>query len=457
MVKDLSRGFILSATVAVLGAQAGYAQDTQERGSELRFGLSIETRAEENASLSRPAESATHLIENRVTVGYSRRTATSTFDIGGGISGFVGHDPSGDFTEFRSPNAYLTYEKLGKDSRFRATTRADSSEIDSLVTVVDPDTGELSLTADPGRRTTVNQTVTLSLMEGGPLELDFGASSGAVRYEDTLSSSYYDSDRASGKIDARFKLSPNATLSTGVAFSGYEADNADSTIRENRSATVGLDMRLDSRTEASFGVGYSEVETWNSGQSDLQEGGTFSAGISRSTETRKIGLNYDHSITATGARDSLTAAYEQSYTLSRISAELGYAMDDNGDGGWIGSVDYFHELQTGDIKLSLSRDITTSDNNQDRFTTQVSADWRHTLNETSSVALRVVYAEVEYLTADIATTGRGQISASYSQQINRDWNVTAGIGQRRAIQTGLDDAVSNFVFVRLNREFSIRP
>jgi hypothetical protein len=168
-------------------------------------------------------------------------------------------------------------------------------------------------------------------------------------------------------------------------------------------------------------------------------------------------LRYDHSIAATGARDSLTVAYEQSYALSRISAELGYEIDDNGDGGWIGSVDYFYQLQTGDIQLSLSREITTSDNNQDRFTTQVSADWRHTLTEVSSIALRAVYAEVEYVSANIATRGRGQLSASYSQQINRDWSVTAGLGQRRGIQSGLEDAVSNFVFVRLNREFSFRP
>lgn len=441
------------STVTMLAFAAG-AQEEQAPGNEVRFGISSELSSESNAAMDRPAEGDTTSFATTLSAGISRRTAVEQLDIDGSAALTFADEPNDTVQDVTDPSLRLFYQREGAGSMFRAVSRANEQDVSSVSSIYDPETGEVTITPDDGRRRLLNQSVTLEMLKDMPVELDISAERGDVRYFDTTSPTYYDSSTAGGTITSRIRLSPVATMNAQLGYAYHEADNLQNTERETRSGEAGVSYDLDQTSTLSFATGYTTVATTASGIEEDEDGATFSLGYDKDLVRGSFGVDLDREIAATGARDALTFSRSIEMPGAALAGELGVSQNDSGDGTWIGKMTYSRELKRGTLGMNLMRNVSATDTGGDRVVSTLGSAWTHEINGLSQLSLNGNYGEVDYLNGSSPTSWQADVSLDYDHQLTRDWVLTTGVSQRRNMQEGLDDAISNKVYLRISRDFT---
>lgn len=445
---------VISFSAIALSGVAALAQDEGQPGNEIRLGVSSELRSESNSAMERPAEGDTNSFATTLSLGVSRRTAIEQLDLETSAALTFADEPDQTIKEITDPNFRMFYERQGARSTVRAVTRLNEQDVSSVSSIYDPETGEVTITPDDGRRRVANQSITLEMLKDTPIELDIHADRGAVTYLDTQSPAYYDSTTSGGTVATRVRLSPVATMNAKLAYKYHEADNLLNIERETRSGQAGVTYNIDPTSTLDVATGYTEVETVAGGLQETEEGATFSLGYQKDLLRGSAGVGFDREIAATGARDALTFSRTLEMPNAALAGEFGISQNAEGDSTWIGEMAYSRESKRGTFGMNVMRNVTASDAGGDRVVSTLGSNWTHDINSLSQLSLSGNYGEVDYLSGATPTSWQADVSLDYDHMLTRDWTLTTGVGQRRNMQEGLDDAISNRVYLRLSRDFS---
>ncbi len=441
------------STVTLLACTAS-AQEDGPLGNETRFGISSELSSESNAAMDRPSEGDTNTFATTLSAGISRRTSIEQLDIDGSAALTFSEEPNDAVQDVTDPSLRLFYQREGAGSTLRAVSRAEEQDVTSVSSIYDPETGEVTITPDDGRRRLLNQSVTLEMLKDMPIELDISAERGDVRYYDTTAPTYYDSSTAGGSLATRLRLSPVTTMNARLRYKYHEADNLQNTERETRSGEAGISYAIDPTSALSFATGYTTVATTASGLEEEEAGATFNLGYDKELIRGTIGIDLDREIAATGARDALTFTRSFEMPSAALAGEFGLSQNESGDSTWIGKMTYSREFKRGTFGMNLMRDVSATDTGGDRVVSTLGSAWTHEINSLSQLSLNGNYGEVDYLNGSNPTSWQADLSLDYDHQLTRDWVLTTGVSQRRNMQEGLDDAISNKVYMQISRDFT---
>ena len=232
----------------------------RDSGNEIRFGVSTTLRHDTNQRLSTAAPGGTTDFSTDLSFGVTRQTQTSLLDFN--ASGALSYQdaPTGTSTDANVTGLRLYYEQLSAAGKLSIQARVNESDLDTLNSLVDPITGDLITVEDPGRRRSFSTGVTL---EGGldsPVETRLSLTRSGVRYYDTLSPSYSDSDTWSAEASARLQVTPLIALTPSLSYTEYEAQDVVSTRRETTRFQLGMSYEIDQVTQLTAGLGYSKID-----------------------------------------------------------------------------------------------------------------------------------------------------------------------------------------------------
>lgn len=432
------------------------AQQAAEGGTEFRFGVTTGLEYHSNKTLDRPNPGSSVENVTRLTFGMTQETRTSLFqlDLGGELR--FGDTPGDDDQGFAAPSLSLLYERESASSKLTVKSRVQQRDISAITNVVDPITDEVISVSDPGTRLGFSHRAQLDVGVDSPLGASFGVTRSGARYNDTISTSYYDSDTWAADAGLVARLNPVTELTADLAYKLYEADNTEETERETRSAELGLRYQLDQATELRAVIGTSEVKTSDTGGTDKETGGTYRLGLERELARGSAGVTLARVITANGARDELSFNRDLELPRGVLEAEIGVSRGDSDDTVLVASVGYEQELPLGTISFALARDVRTSDAGFDQTTTQVTAGWAQQVSPLSQLGLSASYGVVESDDPADADEGRADIALSLDRMLTEDWTLSAGVQHRIDFADGLSDARDNAVFLSLSRDFTFR-
>jgi len=456
---------LAAGSTAIAIAATGAGLSAQENGGlELTFGLRSELRATDNAELAVTSPGDATFFDTRLSFGLRSVTRRSVLDFNmSGVARFADL-PAGSNggNGFEAPAVRLAYalnnqnSSLKLDADYQQTDLAYLSPLNDDVLAID-DAGNLVLVNDTGTRTRYSYGATLKTGINAPLGLTLSVKRSGFDYEDTVSTSYYDSDRIRVDGKLRFTLAPDTDAFMQLVHTDFEADNALQTHRKSNNVSFGLTHEMDETTTVEGSLGYGETVTDNTGGRTTSEGIIAHASITRALADGSIGASYRHEVYANGERDSLHVTREMELPRGSLAFDMGVSKSDFGSAQLVGSVTYNQAMAMGQFNLGVTRSASTNADNEDLIATRLNAGWQYELNETSSLALNAGYFQVEdggagtYVSRD-----RTNLSIAYNHALTEDWLVSTGVELRTSQTAGQSEARSKAIFLSLEREFTIR-
>lgn len=452
--------------VAVLATGPALAQD--DAGLQLDIDLSTSLRYNDNLDLRISPPGGSFLWDNRLGFSLSSGTRTSTLTLGGsGVLRLADLPAGGSDRGFEDPRLSLGYTRTVAASRLSLGAdwrRADLRYLDPLtepVPVEDLTTGELLLEPETGSRETLGFRGNYETGIGGPLGLTLAMSRREVGYHDTVSPDYYDSSRDRLSLGLRLELGPVLRASVTASGDRYGADNPRDTDRDTRRLDFRLAYAPDKATQLAFGLGRTEIEEKETiaglRQTSESAGTTAILVLTRALGNGEIGLAYTRDFGSTGRRESLGFSRSLDLRDGSFAGMLGIGRNDDGNTVAVADIGWKQALQRGNWSVTLSRGITTDDEDEDVVVTRLNAGYDHRINPGNVLDLELGLSETRTMGEEDATR-RIRLSAGWRHDLTQDVDLSMGYEHTWLDDEGAADARrSNVVYLRLGTQFSFRP
>lgn len=453
------------------------AQD-EGRGLKVSLGVQQSFGSSDNLSLgvpgsiANPEEGRTSLSTTDLALNVSSETRTQRFNfqIGGALR--FGSIPTGSRiqTGFVDPAAALSYSIEGA----RARLSFDASYSESAISqsrplwdfrdednVITPPS-DLANLQGTGDRQASNIAFDYEAGIDAPIGFRLQATRESVKYINATTAAPTDYDRANVKLSTYFRFAPSTAGVIDLNASRYN-NNILGTTEDSRSIGVGFDRDLASGAIVSARVGYTDGDPNNVGGTTVSSSGvTGSLNYSQPTPNGTIGASYTLNRNASGEVDTLSIQRQINLLTGSLAFNVGASSIQGNSPQLIGGLSWQHQMPTSTISLSLNRNVTVDSNNDNVFVTSLAGQFRHQVNEQSSVFANVSY----FLTDGSSTTNdvaRTNFSMGYSYELTRDWDLNAGVNLTTRDETlvgsplspTLGKGTSNGVFVSLSRKFDL--
>lgn len=456
-----------SATcILALSALTAIAQDTDEGGVLLTFGIEQRFEVGRNIALEVPEEGTSSVATTTLSFGLSSETRTQRISIEGS-SGLRISDLPGEGTDvgFSDTELRLEYGQDVGNSAFTATAEYTHSDIDFLRSLSDfeDDDGVIVLPPDfddlTGGGTRQEYDVELGLELGRENMLGFNLTAGAsgVDYSGTTDPDLFQTRTTSLGLETILRFSEVTTGIIGLSAEQYDAENAEMTDRLTSEITFGIEHEISPRARVDASIGYSVIDT-----EELISGDTRTTGL-----IWHLGAEYDMPngvLTAEFDSSRDTAGRLRTFRIGRsleipdgtLSGSIGVADIPGGSTEIIGDLSWRQELGPNEIIAEISRSVSTSTDDESRATTTAGIGYVWGLSPLSSVRFNVAYALTDG-TATEAEVERTDLSAVYRRALTPDWNLNTGVIYRTRDEEGVGRAESPSIFVSVDRQFSVRP
>ncbi|WP_299850497.1 hypothetical protein [uncultured Roseovarius sp.] len=434
----------------------------ENQGVVMTFDFEQRFEAGDNIALENPEEGNTTLSTTSLTFGLTTETHNQSLSVLAGAKLRAGEIPSGSDIEtgFVEPRISFSYMReaansvLDLDGSYRQSdisfqpAVSDFADDDGVI-VLPPDFEDLE---GSGTRRNYNLNASLEIGREAPLGFVFTASTSGISY-DQQTAALSDIERYSAGIRSNFRFSDVTTAFAVFNYDHYEADDIQSTERNTNAVEVGVAQELSERFRFEAAIGFSETEETLFRVLDTTTSGvTGRATLSYDMPNGVITGNYATTRDQDGARHNVSVG--RSYELPRgeIAVSVGATSKDSGDPALIGSVDYMQDLATGNFKVGINRNVSISNEDEERITTTAVMGYNHDINNISSLGLDFSYGLSEgNSTAD--ETLRTDVSASYNRDVTEDWKISTGVSYRVRDQDTSGKSDSTSIFVTLKREF----
>ncbi len=428
-------------------------------GSEITFGVSSTLTTTDNKFFADDSDDTERTTESNTTLsfGLKQQTRTSALSLSAATDAQLANgevETSG--VEFGNHNLALSYNHDTATGGLSLDSRYSESDLVALETLIDDESGTFVTEEDPGHRNRFYNALSFSHGEGTPLELTFSISQTAIWYEDTISTSYNDSDAYAGSANAVMTLSPVSTLTAMLSYSALDTHNDANTTRETYDSALTLRYRLSPIWSSSASIGYTEIDQSGTGSISDQSGVRFGASISRQLSLGNVSLGYNRRVATLGMRDEVTLGGELSGKDSALSYNIGWSALEDEDSDFFGNINFTQDLPRGQVTLNASQNFATDSDGFNSQSSQVSASWAHQINSISRFNLSATYSAVDYDNPSDTDTQLRSVSASYNRSLTEDWSLVGGVRYRRETDADDGDATSNTVFVTVGRDFTFK-
>jgi hypothetical protein len=354
---------------------------------------------------------------------------------------------------------------------------ADPPPLDDLPE--DDDLDDLTDLTGEGTRERLDLNSTLRLGVGGPLVTTLRAGVRTITYNDA-SPTLRDTRRLTLGSSVAMRLTPVTQGTLNLSFERLERESSvEDTERDTLRLSYGITHQLTQFLTVNAQIGRSRVETQDRllGTTRTRDGTDSAVGFAlelprstlrfntstRTTDTgRVINASLAQSIpmpngslgwsmtardTVDGTRTSVTLNRNLELPRGALSGELGVSRSASGDLGPVGRVTYREDLASGTFRASLQRGFSLDSDDQESSRTLLNATYSHRINEAARLNLNAAYARID-------GDDEGRFTASYSQDVTRDWGMNLGY-RYDTRDRAAGRAEGHRVFLTLDRSFNI--
>lgn len=450
-------------TVQAQTVQAQTAQTQTQRPKPaprtplLVFNLSTGLTYDDNPNLNSAATEAGAQLETGLGLALNRKTALSALDLS--LDGILRTGAGTD--GLREPALKLGYKVDTGNSRVTLDLSDKRSPVDLFEPGTLPD-GTLSATDLVAATGTVTQQQASFGLETGikqSLGFDLSGRFNGRSYSDTTSTSVYDSYVRGGSAGMHWRIDEANTLSLTANASSTDYSNSSATRQRSHDLTLSYDrlLRPDLTLEAS--LGQSQASSSTLGVVNQRSAGLIgSLGLTQKQKSGSASVTLEVSRDALGVRNQLSLGRSLTLPTGSFTATAGVSARSGGDAQLIGSLAYVQTLAVDTFKVNLSRQTGLSSTTTDQTSTVFGLDWRHKVNETSSLGLSANISSIGG--TGVSGSSRQSLSASWSHDLVRDWQLKAGYQYRTldSTTTGVQGKVSsNSVFLTISRKLTLLP
>lgn len=439
----------------VLVSAAVVAQDVPPR---LVLDLGSSLTYDDNPSLSPTGSDPRLAFDTRL--GLRLNTTTRTQSLSVGLNTLARLDEAG--LTLRDPSVTLDYGLLGANSRLSVNLAYQQADVDLFEPQPQAD-GTLSTTdllATDGTVTSQSARLAFSTGLQGPLGFDLAASVSARDYSDTTDPAVYDSTSQSLSLGLRLRM-PDAAREISLTASSSTSDYEDAaqTTREAQSLTLGVTQGLRPDLTLQASLGQSEASSRQGGVLASDSSGlTGSVGLQATLPNGTAGVSLSSARDAVGTRETLRVTRNMELPTGALGAELALTSRAGQEGQIVGRLTYGIEMPTDRFDISLSREVTLNTDNQDVANTVLGVDYQRQITEQSRLGLSFDLTDTSSGgSAGVAGSLRQTVTASYSQDLTPDWQLTAGYQFRSLDTSTADRADANSVYLTISRKFTLRP
>jgi hypothetical protein len=358
------------------------------------------------------------------------------------------------------PGLTLSYARTGAHSAVSVQAQSIESAVDlsEPQTLADGSLNLSSIVATTGRLRASSAGVDLQSGMDGPLGFALSAKGTVQDYAQTSDPSVYDSTSASLSGRALLRQVAGGDLGLNLGRQSADFDDAAQTQSQSTSLTLSWDRALDAATRLSTSLGQTSAKTEKAGVvTNSSDGLTGALGLTRDLGAGQIdiGLGFDRD--AAGVRQSLRLGRSFDLATTKFSAELGWSTRGDTGGAAVGKLAWAQTLPQDALSLSLTRQVALNTDDADTLQTSAAAEWRHKLTDRASLGLGYGLGAVSGLDALVDGSMRQTLTASWSQQIARDWALTTGVTLRQIDRDSTGRADDASVFLTIGHTFVLLP
>lgn len=435
-------------------------------GLQVDLGINSNVTVDDNFELNPNSSGTTTIFDNRLSFGLTSITALQELRLtGSGVLRYA-EIPGRSVSGFEDPRLQFNYRiensnsRLTADARYRRSDREflDPFQVEQEEQLLDG-TG---LFTGGGTLTTRNATITYETGLNAPLGFRITGSHDEKQYEDlsVLNSRLFDTETDSVDATVTAKLSPVTVMQFNAGLRRYRAGDLAQTERETVDYSIGVTQDIDPVWVLDARIGRTEVETTDTTGTSQKNGTNGLLKLTRTLTNGSIYGSLDSTVNQNGTRRSLRFGRDLQLPRGNLSASLGLTKTPSGNTGTNAAVSYTYALASSDFSLSLRRDVSTNNVNEEIVDTRLAVGYGYQIDSISSLRVSLNYGRTESAddlstvpTIDITT-----LTASYSRALTQDWDLTGGVKlRRRADSSATGTAESNSVFLTLDRTFSFRP
>lgn len=406
---------------ALMASEPAFAQD-RARGLTLDFSQGLE--ASTNPELAEDA-SDEFVLQSDVGLTYTTATRTQRLTFGIGAQLEAGHfAEAGTDARVAERRVGLNYTRTAASGRLEVSAAYSRARVEDTV----PDEGFVSedLEVVEGERGVAQFGMMLETGRDRLIGTEVRADLSSVRYFEN------DEDgRDEVDLEAALRLAAGprtdllllSTLSRrdDKSEDEYEAQASSVGVGVRHAFTARQRIRADLRkmrretSEIDLGVANREVQDGFGG------GFGYEIDIGRST----LGANYDNVLTPTGRQQLLNLSHETASEAGALRVAIGVVESDFLDAQPLLNIDWTRNLQSSQIRLSLSQDADGSaDDDQETILTRLSASYLGRINSVSSWEVQLNLAEADEYGVDADDNRRSDITLGYRRAVAPDWDLT---------------------------------
>lgn len=412
----------LSALLWSGAATGALAQEYETGGIQLTFGLGLglETQSNRNLSAGDPGASTELGADLSFGVLTETRTQRLLFEAGGRLRTLDTPGGNAEGNGFVRPSLRLDYDRSAAAARLQFRARLSETDV-SEVETLEIDLIDVVLASGTATRRTAFVEGRIDWRMDRPFGFGVLARVSDVAYRDGVATglggtNLNDNRRFTFGVNARFDLTPAARLTTSLTYDAFEQDGI-----SGQRETVSLSNTL--------------------------------------TIDRPLGpLTISSSVDSTEDGERVSAAVGRRYELpwGVVSGTLGVTRGVAGDTFMTGSVNAAYPLPRGNLTLGLSRGVSSgNEEDTERVNNQVTFGYLQEIDPLSSISFGANWAEVE----ETGTGNRSSnttLTATYTRELTRDWNMDLGYRHRRSDDSTGGSANSDELFFNLRRTFVTR-
>ena len=436
----------------------------EDQGLTVTLGVEQKFEAGDNLALERPEEGNTVLSTTDLSLGLLSETHNQTFSLSAGVKIRDGSLPSNSdldtgivepilsFSYKReSSNAAFTFDGSYRESDISFTPAVSDFAGDDGIIILPPDFEDLE---GSGTRQIYRLSTELETGKNAPLGFVFGASVSGISY-DNQSPTLEDTFRYSASARANLRLSDVTTGFLSYEIDHFESDDIQDTERDTHSFEVGVIQDVSPLTTIEAAIGYTEIdESVLFGLPGDSSGATGRLSLTHQRPNGEVTASYATSQDQDGARHNVQVGRSFELPRGSFSAMVGATKKGSSSPELIGSLNYNQELPTGNLRVGINRDVSVSDEDNERIATTAQVNYRHDINNISHLGVDFSFGKTEGTATTVGTT-RADISASYNRDITEDWSLSTGVSYRVRDQQGASQTDSTSIFLTLRREFTL--
>ena len=424
-------------------------------GSQITFGLASTLSTTDNKFLAYDDADKKQTTEwtNTLSFGLTRQTQTSEFNLSASTDAQVATgDVETSGIEFGNHNLALSYGHETATGGIDLYSRYVQADLVGLESLIDEDTGEVFTEEDPGTKNTFSNGFSFRHGVGTPFETSLNLSQTSVRYEDTISASYYDRDAWSAVAAATMIVSPVTSLTSKLSYASLEIQDENDTERETYHASLAVDYAMSPIWSSTLSVGYGAIDQTGAASLEDQHGFEYGLDVRRDLPRGHVALGYDRRIANLGARDEIFLSGELNGSDVTLAYKVGWSALEDDDSDLVADVDFVKDLPRGQIALGAAQSFGTDSDGYNNQTSRVSADWNHRVNSLSSFGVSASYSAVDYDNPTSTDTQLRSITARYNRDLTEDWALVGGVRYRHETDDDDGDAKSHTLFLTVSRD-----